>query len=125
MITVIFLIIFAIISVNMFKGKFWDCHLDPSESKHFGAQGVEIKNKFDCINYGGMWKKDDNNFDSTIDAMLTLFRMSLEAWTDEMYLSQRVGQIGEMRDPTRKNYSSAFFFIIFMILYYFFILNLF
>lgn len=32
-----------------------------------------------------MWIRDDDHFDNVPAAMLTLFRMSLEAWTDEMY----------------------------------------
>ena len=50
----------------------------------------EINTIYDCINYGGMWMHDDDNFDNVPSAMLTLFRMSLEAWTDEMYNAQQI-----------------------------------
>lgn len=48
----------------------------------------EIVDKYDCINYGGMWLRDDDHFDNVESALLTLFRMSLEGWTNEMYASQ-------------------------------------
>jgi hypothetical protein len=61
-----------------------------SEEQWFDQQGIAILDKYDCINYGGMWMYDDDNFDNVPSAMLTLFRMSLEAWTDEMYNAQQI-----------------------------------
>lgn len=37
----------------------------------------KIDSIFDCINYGGQWMKDDNNFDDILSAILTLFQMAI------------------------------------------------
>ena len=34
-------------------------------------------NKWECINYGGQWMRDDNNFDDIFEAILTLFQMAI------------------------------------------------
>ena len=102
-ITLIFLLIFSIIFVNVLKGYFWHCQLTPFQQHISGdlwlsKNEIKVVTKYDCINNGGMWIRDDDHFDNVPSAMLTLIRMSLEGWTDEMYVSQKIEDIGYAHD---------------------------
>ena len=45
-----------------------------------------VKNKFECLDYGGEWVNTDSNFDNVIDSMITLFNiMTTEGWIDVMW----------------------------------------
>jgi hypothetical protein len=70
---------FAILGVNLFMGKFQYCDI--------GEEGFhKVKNKEDCeVNYDGVWKTYNQNFDSVPNAMLTLFVLAnQEGWPDIM-----------------------------------------
>ena len=68
-------LIFAIIGVNLFKGKFFYCSLDT----------YKLHNPVDCELNSGLWLKYDFNFDNAITAMETLYVVSsLEGWPDIM-----------------------------------------
>lgn len=77
-----------------------------------------------------MWIRADDHFDNVPRAMLTLLRMSLEGWTDEMYASQKIMDIGiTIEEKTPYNFTTAqglvaLIFIFYMLFFYFFILNL-
>lgn len=53
----IFLIIFGIICINQFKGKYYDCRITfiggIGADSYFKEKSIYLDNKFDCINYGG------------------------------------------------------------------------
>ena len=45
-----------------------------------------IKNKWDCLNYGGEWINPDLNFDTTSASVISLFTVqSTEGWIDVMW----------------------------------------
>ena len=69
-------LMFAILGVNLFGGKFQYCSIDMYEHHY----------KEDCNQIGGRWKTFDANFDNVISGMMSLFIISsLEGWPDIMY----------------------------------------
>lgn len=112
---VIFVIylIFAILGVSLFAGKFYSCTLPI------------IDNMQDCEDFGYSWKNAISNFDNVYEAMLTLFTVSsLEGWPTVMYMG--IDATEEKRAPIRDyNPAAAFYFISFIIIGTFFFLNLF
>lgn len=61
----IFIIIFSIMGVSFFSGKFYYCE----NFQH------EVFNKIDCLNQGGIWKWDHSHFDDIFSAMSSLFQL--------------------------------------------------
>ncbi len=89
MVCLLFLLIFAIMGVNFFKGAFYHC---------VGIQEETIETldtSFDCINLGGIWENWRANFDNVFHAMLTLFEMmTTEGWLDVMHHAMNMRGIG-------------------------------
>ena len=54
-ISTLFLMLFAILGTNLFKGTFFRCHMENIPKVFHGR----IKDKIDCINYGGEWTNND------------------------------------------------------------------
>lgn len=68
-------LIFAIIGVNLYGGKFQYCTIDP----------FKLHTLQECEINAGQWKTYDHNFDNTAWAMITLYVVSsLEGWPDIM-----------------------------------------
>ena len=68
-------LIFAIMGVNFFSGKFFYCSIDP----------FILHTQRECEIVSGKWMVHDHHFDSVIGAMNTLFVVSsLEGWPDIM-----------------------------------------
>ena len=69
-------LMFAILGVNLFSGKFFYCSQDP----------YNTETKAECLRERGSWQVYDSNFDNVGRAMLTLFIIaSEEDWPDVMY----------------------------------------
>lgn len=67
---------FAILAVNLFGGKFQYCTKDT----------YILKDKISCLEKKGNWETFDHNFDSVPESMITLFVVaSLEGWPDIMF----------------------------------------
>ena len=114
----LFLMIFAIMGINFFKGQYFRCSGAKFDS-------VPIVTKWDCISLGGKWKNDRSNFDNIGMAMLSLFEMmTTEGWLTVMF--NGVDSAGIDYEPKRDNKLFAIlFFVGFMIVGSQFILNLF
>ncbi|CDW88224.1 voltage-gated ion channel superfamily [Stylonychia lemnae] len=125
-ISFLFFLIFGIIGVNYFKGAFFYCYTTDTYPKNI-VQNFDwlIMTKFDCLNYGGIWVNNDQNFDNIIQAIMTLYQVSTtEGWVSVMY--NGIDSIGI--DYQLKSYYSpwwALFFVFFIIVGNFFVLNLF
>ena len=65
------LLIFSIMGVSFFKGKFFSCQDLPVTITL--AQICAIITKQDCLDIGGSWENANQNFDNTVEAMSTLF----------------------------------------------------
>eukprot|EP00347_Sterkiella_histriomuscorum_P005312 403357086 len=125
-ISLLFYVIFGIIGINYFKGSFFSCYTDNSyTSSHRKIILQNVYDKFDCLNYGGIWVNHDQNFDNIIQAILTLFQVSTtEGWVEVMHYGE--DSIGIDIQP--QLYSTPYwnvFFIFFIIVGNFFVLNLF
>lgn len=118
-IMLLFFLIFGVISVSQFKGKFYHCE-GPQEV----IQG-EVETKWDCLSSGGEWINNIYTFDDIPNAMITLFVMSTTAgWQDILVFSITAGDIDNVSVTSRSPFWS-FFYILFLIVGFFFFLNLF
>ena len=82
LISLLFLLIFGIQAVGLLKGKMHYCAMD--NVPDYVAD--QIMTKWDCMDYGGEWVNNDDNFDNVPQAMMTLFGMtSTEGWLDVMW----------------------------------------
>jgi hypothetical protein len=111
------LLIFAILGVNFFKGKFQRCSLEGIE---------EIIDKNTCLAAGGEWVNKDENFDNVFLGTRTLIElMTTEGWIDVM--NDGCDGVAPDKQPLLDNsaYISVPFFVVYMIFGSQFILNLF
>jgi len=77
----LFLLIFAIMAVDLFAGSFGHCSL--LDAHEINALG--IKTRADCEKNGFKWQLPPENFDNTLLGFRTLFEMmSTEGWIDVM-----------------------------------------
>jgi hypothetical protein len=76
---VLFILIFAIIGVNSFKGRFGWCDIEDESLLD------DIVTYEDCLSKGGEWFTPKETFDNTLLGCRTLFEMmSTEGWIDIM-----------------------------------------
>eukprot|EP00657_Telonema_sp_P-1_P010085 TRINITY_DN4377_c0_g1_i1.p1 TRINITY_DN4377_c0_g1~~TRINITY_DN4377_c0_g1_i1.p1 ORF type:complete len:421 (+),score=130.40 TRINITY_DN4377_c0_g1_i1:2-1264(+) len=107
-------LIFAIMGVQFWAGKFWKC------------TDETVKNVTECIAAGGQWLNAPINFDNVLNGMLTLFEVaSLELWLDVMYNSMDApSNIGEQPVMNCQWWSSVYY-VVFIIIGSFLVMNLF
>jgi voltage-gated cation channel len=119
MIWLLFLLIFAILGVNFFKGQFyrWKVAIDSLEDL--------IKTRRDCLNTGGLWVNADSNFDNVLNAMLTLFQMmTKDEWIPVM--DNAIDANGIEKQPIyENNVYFCLYFILFMLVGSMLVVNLF
>jgi hypothetical protein len=108
-------LIFAIMGVNFYGGKFQFCSIDM-----YG-----IRTQLDCEFAGGEWGTYDQNFDDALKAMNVLYIVSsLEGWPDIML--QAVDSTEIERGPeVEASVAQSIFFVIFILIGSFFFLNFF
>ncbi|XP_031571362.1 voltage-dependent T-type calcium channel subunit alpha-1H-like [Actinia tenebrosa] len=109
-----FFIIFGILGVQLFKGKFHHC---------VGASGP-VTTKAECIEKNGEWKNKEYNFDNLAKALLTLFVFATkDGWVSIMY--DGIDAVGIDKQPI-KNYSQVkvLYFVAFLLLAGFVVLNM-
>uniref|UniRef100_F1KQB4 Voltage-dependent L-type calcium channel subunit alpha n=2 Tax=Ascaris TaxID=6251 RepID=F1KQB4_ASCSU len=119
---------FAIIGVQLFKGTFFKCN---DESK---MTEQECRGEFLAYEDGDPmkpqrmrrdWTKNDFNFDTVADAMVSLFVVStFEGWPDLLYVA--INSNEEDRGPVyNARQAVALFFIAFIVVIAFFMMNIF
>lgn len=132
MITMLFLFIFAVMGVQLFKGKFQYCN-DSSKRTKEECQGKYFVFKYDANQQreevekveDRKWKNNDLNFDDVLQAMLTLYTSSTgEGWPSAMKTTMDTTEID--KGPIH-NYSPgyALYYIAFVVVFSFFFLNIF
>ncbi|XP_063603711.1 muscle calcium channel subunit alpha-1-like isoform X9 [Penaeus indicus] len=119
---------FAVIGVQLFKGKFFSCN-DISKSVEEECQGQYIVYQDGDINKPmvekRVWEKNSFHFDNVAKAMLTLFTVStFEGWPGLLYVSidsntEDVGPVHNYRPMV------AIYYIIYIIIIAFFMVNIF
>ncbi|XP_028263597.1 voltage-dependent T-type calcium channel subunit alpha-1G isoform X2 [Parambassis ranga] len=111
-----FFIIFGILGVQLFKGKFFFCQ---------GEDVRNITNKSDCLNANNKWVRHKYNFDNLGQALMSLFVLaSKDGWVDIMY--DGLDAVGVDQQPVM-NYNPwmLLYFISFLLIVAFFVLNMF
>ncbi|KAK7918881.1 hypothetical protein WMY93_010165 [Mugilogobius chulae] len=111
-----FFIIFGILGVQLFKGKFFVCQ---------GEDVRNITNKSDCLQASYKWVRHKYNFDNLGQALMSLFVLaSKDGWVDIMY--DGLDAVGVDQQPIM-NYNPwmLLYFISFLLIVAFFVLNMF
>ncbi|NXW84192.1 CAC1H protein, partial [Alopecoenas beccarii] len=111
-----FFIIFGILGVQLFKGKFYYC------------DGPDVKNittKTDCTNARYKWVRRKYNFDNLGQALMSLFVLSSkDGWVNIMY--DGLDAVGIDQQPVQNhNPWMLLYFISFLLIVSFFVLNMF
>ena len=108
--------IFAILGVNLFAGKFFYCSEDP----------LKLSTRLVCEEAGGQWMSQDHNFDDVVFGFNTLLVVaSLEGWPDIMF---NAADSVDIDQGPSINYSlplASGFFLVYIMIGSFFLLNLF
>uniref|UniRef100_H3D515 Calcium voltage-gated channel subunit alpha1 I n=1 Tax=Tetraodon nigroviridis TaxID=99883 RepID=H3D515_TETNG len=111
-----FFIIFGILGVQLFKGKFFYC---------LGPDIRNITNKSDCLQANYKWVHHKYNFDNLGQALMSLFVLaSKDGWVNIMY--HGLDAVGVDQQPvTNNNPWMLLYFISFLLIVSFFVLNMF
>ncbi|KAM8841779.1 voltage-dependent T-type calcium channel subunit alpha-1H-like [Synchiropus picturatus] len=111
-----FFIVFGILGVQLFKGKFFYCD---------GPHLAHITNKTQCLDAGHRWLRRKYNFDNLGQALMSLFVLSCkDGWVSIMY--DGLDAVGVDQQPVRNNNPwMLLFFISFLLIVSFFVLNMF
>ena len=113
-----FFIIFGILGVQLFKGKFYYCD---------GSDLTGILNKTDCLNKGEpyRWVNRKYNFDNLGQALMSLFVLaSKDGWVNIMYTGLDAVDV-DMQPQVNYSEWRLLYFISFLLLVGFFVLNMF
>jgi hypothetical protein len=106
-------LIFAILGMSLFSGKFHYC-TNPA-----------LTTKTECEDYGHSWLNYSSNFDNTYEAIKTLFIIgTMEDFQTVMYRAMDTTEVDHAQ-KTDANPAAAAYFLVFMMLGTFFFMNLF
>ncbi|KAF6039970.1 CAC [Bugula neritina] len=123
----LFQFIFAVIGVQLFKGKFFFCN---DESKKFAS---DCKGEFFYYEPGAdvpvvmqrEWRAQDFNYDNVVSGWLTLFTVTTgEGWPFVLIHSMESTNVDEGPRPGSKP-AMAIYYVIFFIIFPFFFVNIF
>ncbi|XP_046691295.1 voltage-dependent T-type calcium channel subunit alpha-1H isoform X4 [Silurus meridionalis] len=111
-----FFIVFGILGVQLFKGKFYHCE---------GLDTRNVTNKSDCLQANYKWIRRKYNFDNLGQALMSLFVLSCkDGWVNIMY--DGLDAVGVDQQPVRNhNPWMLLYFISFLLIVSFFVLNMF
>uniref|UniRef100_A0A3Q3IMI1 Ion transport domain-containing protein n=1 Tax=Monopterus albus TaxID=43700 RepID=A0A3Q3IMI1_MONAL len=113
-----FFIIFGILGVQLFKGKFFYC---------LGPDVKNITNKSDCLQAKYKWVHHKYNFDNLgQQALMSLFVLaSKDGWVNIMYHGLDAVGVDQQQPVTNNNPWMLLYFISFLLIVSFFVLNMF
>ncbi|KAG5832419.1 hypothetical protein ANANG_G00290960 [Anguilla anguilla] len=111
-----FFIVFGILGVQLFKGKFYHCE---------GHDLRNVTNKSDCLLANYRWIRRKYNFDNLGQALMALFVLSSkDGWVNIMY--DGLDAVAVDQQPVRNhNPWMLLYFISFLLIVSFFVLNMF
>uniref|UniRef100_A0A8C5GWC8 Sodium channel protein n=1 Tax=Gouania willdenowi TaxID=441366 RepID=A0A8C5GWC8_GOUWI len=127
LVCLIFWLIFSIMGVNMFAGKYYYCYNETAE-EYFHPD--DVNNKTECLaliiqNYTEVrWKNVKINFDNVGAGYLALLQATFKGWMDIMYAAIDSRKV-ESQPLYEDNLYMYIYFVIFIIFGSFFTLNLF
>ena len=141
----LFYLIFGILGVNLFGGKFWHC-ADKASGEIIDVRAILPESQWDIVDEAWCkvgqqtiswpegitpytieteWVNLNTNFDNIAHSILTLFEMaSLEMWLTVMYAGVDARGVG-LQPHYDNNPYICIFFVLFIIVGAFFVLNLF
>uniref|UniRef100_A0A671YKB1 Calcium voltage-gated channel subunit alpha1 E n=1 Tax=Sparus aurata TaxID=8175 RepID=A0A671YKB1_SPAAU len=113
----LFMFIFAVIAVQLFKGKFFYCTDSSKDTEKDCQDKKEMKRR--------EWKRHEFHYDNVIWALLTLFTVSTgEGWPQVLQHSVDVTE--EDRGPSHGNrMEMSIFYVIYFVVFPFFFVNIF
>jgi len=129
LVTVLLLFMFAVIGVQLFKGKFWMCS-DRSMLDEETCQGEFFVYKDGLMNGATvvdqrLWTRNEFNYDNVLKAMLTLFVVAtFEGWPGILYVSIDSNEVDVGPKHNYRPYVAIFYFI-YIIIIAFFMVNIF
>ncbi|XP_060546106.1 voltage-dependent R-type calcium channel subunit alpha-1E isoform X5 [Pantherophis guttatus] len=121
----LFMFIFAVIAVQLFKGKFFYC-TDSSKDTEKDCIGNYIDHEKNTMEVKCReWKRHEFHYDNIIWALLTLFTVSTgEGWPQVLQHSVDVTE--EDRGPSRSNrMEMSIFYVVYFVVFPFFFVNIF
>nr|UIX25865.1 voltage-gated sodium channel alpha subunit [Lymnaea stagnalis] len=122
LVCMVFWLIFSIMGVQFFKGRFYKCKNTTSLTV-FDASVVPNKNV--CLAVGGAWENSNVNFDNSAVGFLALFQVAtFEGWMEVMRDAVDSTSIDE-QPRYEANLYAYLYFIVFIVFGSFFSLNLF
>merc|ERR1719411_1125159 len=127
-VTLLLQFLFAVIGVQLFKGKFFICS-DLSKTTEAECQGYFFSYKDDDINYPVQqereWERADFHYDNVVKGMLTLFVAStFEGWPGILYVS--IDSNTADGGPVENYRPDVFlFYFVYIIILAFFMINIF
>uniref|UniRef100_A0A8C9U3F3 Sodium channel protein n=1 Tax=Scleropages formosus TaxID=113540 RepID=A0A8C9U3F3_SCLFO len=128
LVCLIFWLIFSIMGVNLFAGKYYYCY---NETEEYRFLPTEVNNKTECFNYINAnmsdirWKNVKINFDNVGAGYLALLQVAtFKGWMDIMYAAVDSRKV-EDQPFYEDNIYMYIYFVIFIIFGSFFTLNLF
>jgi len=109
-----FMFMISILLTSLLSGKMFHCNLE-----HTGLQFEQkqelVADKWDCLNYGGLWEEATLNFDNTLRGMLTLFIFQTrEGWVGLM--DDSIDAVGIDQAGVRGSSPYFVFFYIFLVI---------
>ncbi|XP_034041830.1 sodium channel, voltage-gated, type I-like, alpha isoform X1 [Thalassophryne amazonica] len=124
LVCLIFWLIFSIVGVNLFAGKYYYC-VNETTGKPFPP--TEVKNMTECDALPGAYKKNVKiNFDNVGAGYLALLQVAtFKGWMDIMYAAVDSGVKPEEQPDYEVNLKMYLYFVVFIIFGAFFTLNLF
>jgi hypothetical protein len=139
LVTFLVYLVFAIMGVQLWAGKFWSCNEDFGADYYLDYLKDENGTQYDkgyggsnkeawqvCIENGGVWQNKPLNFDNVLNAQLTLFEVSsLEIWLDVMYAAMDVPADINMSPHRNNAWAWALYFVVFVVIGSFLMMNLF
>ncbi|XP_015278897.1 PREDICTED: sodium channel protein type 2 subunit alpha isoform X2 [Gekko japonicus] len=127
LVCLIFWLIFSIMGVNLFAGKFYHC-VNTTTGEMFNASEVNNKTQCDELiqnNQPARWKNVKVNFDNVAAGYLALLQVAtFKGWMDIMYAAVDSRDV-EDQPMYEENLYMYLYFVIFIIFGSFFTLNLF
>ena len=122
----LFMLIFAVIAVELFKGKFYYC-TDSSRRTKDECVGnfINYDSKYQIEVSAREWKRKDFHYDNVFHAFLTLFVISTgEGWPNVLWDSIEATEPN--MGPLKNNrIEISIFYIVFFIVFPFFFVNIF
>eukprot|EP00163_Fabomonas_tropica_P014779 TRINITY_DN2686_c0_g2_i1.p1 TRINITY_DN2686_c0_g2~~TRINITY_DN2686_c0_g2_i1.p1 ORF type:complete len:1526 (-),score=377.56 TRINITY_DN2686_c0_g2_i1:447-4610(-) len=119
LVCLLFWLIFGILGVQLFAGKFYYC-TDPNVETRMQCEMLDVSTGLPR----GEWKNTRSHFNNILAAMLSLFELStLELWPQLMY--QGVDAVAVDRQPSRDhNQFASLYYVSFLVVGAFFALGL-